>query len=140
MERYNLIVIGAGAGGLTVAVIAASLGARVVLLEKHRTGGDCLNYGCVPSKALLKAAKVAFHRAPDCGLTGTSPLPPQELKSVMDYVRGVQARIAPYDSAERLTELGVEVILGSGRLRSPHESAPTTEPSATTGGRDSPRC
>ena len=123
MERYNLIVIGAGAGGLTVAVIAASLGARVVLLEKHRTGGDCLNYGCVPSKALLKAAKVAYtiHRAPDYGLTGTSPLPPQELKSVMDYVRGVQARIAPHDSAERLTELGVEVILGSGQLRSPHE-------------------
>jgi pyruvate/2-oxoglutarate dehydrogenase complex dihydrolipoamide dehydrogenase (E3) component len=67
MERYNLIVIGAGAGGLTAAVIAASLSARVVLLEKHRTGGDCLNYGCVPSKALLKAAKVAYtiHRAPD---------------------------------------------------------------------------
>jgi tetratricopeptide (TPR) repeat protein len=60
MERYNLIVNGAGAGGLTVAVIAASLGARVLLLEKHRTGGDRLNYGCVPSKALLKAAGEGF--------------------------------------------------------------------------------
>ena len=83
MERYNLIIIGAGSGGLTVAVIAASLGARVVLLEKHRLGRDCINDGCVPSKALLKAAKVAYtiRMAPDYGLTGTSPLPPRTSKA-----------------------------------------------------------
>jgi len=57
MERYNVVVLGAGSGGLTVAAGAAMLGARVALLEKHRMGGDCLNYCCVPSKALLKAAK-----------------------------------------------------------------------------------
>jgi len=71
MERYNLVVIGAASGGLTVATIAAILGARVALLEKERMGGDCLNDGCVPSKALLKAAKVAYtvRTAADYGLT-----------------------------------------------------------------------
>jgi len=123
MEQYNLIVIGGGTGGLTVAAVAALLGARVVLLEKRRMGGDCLNYGCVPSKALLKAAKVAYtvRTASEYGLTGIPPVPPQELKSVMDYVRGVQARIAPHDSVERFTDLGVEVFLSGARLRSPHE-------------------
>jgi pyruvate/2-oxoglutarate dehydrogenase complex dihydrolipoamide dehydrogenase (E3) component len=123
MERYNLLVIGGGAGGLTVATIAAVLGARVALLEKERMGGDCLNYGCVPSKALLKAAKVAhaIRTAANHGLTEVPPLPPQDLKSVMDYVRAVQARIAPHDSVEHFTSLGVEVVQGSGRLRSPHE-------------------
>jgi pyruvate/2-oxoglutarate dehydrogenase complex dihydrolipoamide dehydrogenase (E3) component len=123
MERYNLIVIGAGSGGLTVAAVAAILGAKVALLEKDRMGGDCLNYGCVPSKALLKAAKVAhtIRTAADYGLTGVPSLPPQDLKRVMDYVRSVQARIAPHDSVERFHSLGVEVFLGGGRLRSPHE-------------------
>ena len=123
MERYNLIVIGGGAAGLTAAAVAALLGARVALLEKDRMGGDCLNYGCVPSKALLKAAKVAYtiRTASDYGLTGIPAPPPQELKSVMDYVRAAQTWIAPHDSVERFTTLGVEVFLGGGRLRSPHE-------------------
>lgn len=123
MERYNLIVIGGGSGGLTVAAIAALLGARVALLEKSRMGGDCLNYGCVPSKALLKAAKVAYtvRTAARYGLTAVPPLPPQGLKSIMDYVRAVQARIAPRDSVEHFSSLGVEVVRGRGRLRSPHE-------------------
>ena len=123
MERYNLVVIGGGAGGLTVAAIAAILGARVALLEKERMGGDCLNYGCVPSKALLKAAKVAhtISRAADYGLTAVPAPPHQDLKGVMDYVRSVQARIAIHDSVERFQSLGVEVFLGGGRLRSPHE-------------------
>jgi pyruvate/2-oxoglutarate dehydrogenase complex dihydrolipoamide dehydrogenase (E3) component len=122
MERYNLIVIGGGSGGLTVAAIAAILGARVALLEKGQMGGDCLNYGCVPSKALLKAAKVAYmiRTAADYGLTALPPLPPQELKSVMDYVRSAQSCLAPHDSVERFTSLGVEVIQGSGRVLSPH--------------------
>jgi pyruvate/2-oxoglutarate dehydrogenase complex dihydrolipoamide dehydrogenase (E3) component len=123
MERYNVIVIGGGAGGLTVAAIAAILGARVALVERARMGGDCLNYGCVPSKALLKAAKVAhtIRTAADYGLTGVPSLPPQELKSVMDYVRSVQARVAPHDSVERFQSLGVEVFLGRGRVRSAHD-------------------
>jgi pyruvate/2-oxoglutarate dehydrogenase complex dihydrolipoamide dehydrogenase (E3) component len=122
MERYNLIVIGGGSGGLTVAVIAAIPGARVALLEKGQMGGDCLNYGCVPSKALLKAAKVAYmiRTAAAYGLTALPPLPPQDLKSVMDYVRSAQLSIAPHDSVERFTSLGVEVIEGSGRVLSPH--------------------
>lgn len=123
MERYNLIVIGAGSGGLTVAAGGAVLGARVALLEKHRMGGDCLNYGCVPSKALLKAARVAHtvRTAPTYGLRGAGPLPAQDLKAVMDYVRAARARVAPHDSVERFTGLGVEVHLTAGRLRSPHE-------------------
>jgi pyruvate/2-oxoglutarate dehydrogenase complex dihydrolipoamide dehydrogenase (E3) component len=123
MKRYNMIVIGAGAGGLTAAAIAAHLGAKVALLEKHRMGGECLNYGCVPSKAFLKAAKVVhvIRRAADYGLVGIDQPPPQDLKQVMGYVRAVQARIAPHDSVERFTGLGVEVFLNSGRLRSPHE-------------------
>jgi pyruvate/2-oxoglutarate dehydrogenase complex dihydrolipoamide dehydrogenase (E3) component len=123
MERYNLVVIGAGSGGLTVAAIAAILGARVALLEKKRLGGDCLNDGCVPSKALLKAAKVAYtvRTAADYGLTGISPLPQQDVKRVMDYVRSVQACIAPHDSVEHFQSLGVDVFLAGGRLRSPHE-------------------
>jgi pyruvate/2-oxoglutarate dehydrogenase complex dihydrolipoamide dehydrogenase (E3) component len=123
MERYNLVVIGGGSGGLTVAAIGAILGARVALVEKERMGGDCLNYGCVPSKALLKAAKVAYaiRTAADYGLTAVPSLPPQDLKQVMDYVRSVQGRIAPHDSVERFNRLGVDVLLGGARLHSPHE-------------------
>jgi pyruvate/2-oxoglutarate dehydrogenase complex dihydrolipoamide dehydrogenase (E3) component len=123
MERYNLIVLGAGSGGLTVAGGAALLGARVALLEKHRMGGDCLNYGCVPSKALLRAARVAqtVRTAGRYGIRGLAPFPAQDLKSVMDYVRSVRARVAPHDSVERFTAFGVEVHLTAGRLQSPHE-------------------
>jgi pyruvate/2-oxoglutarate dehydrogenase complex dihydrolipoamide dehydrogenase (E3) component len=123
MERYNLVVIGGGSAGLTVAAIAAILGARVALVEKERMGGDCLNYGCVPSKALLKVAKVAYtiRTAADYGLTRVPSLPPQDLKHVMDYVRSVQAEIAPHDSVERFNLLGVDVFLGGGRLLSSHE-------------------
>lgn len=123
MERYNLIVIGAGSGGLVVAAGAAGLGARAALIEKHKMGGDCLNYGCVPSKALLKAAKVAqtVRTASRFAVDGLPPLPPQRLDGVMAYVRACQTHIAPHDSVERFTGLGVEVILGSGALRSAHE-------------------
>jgi pyruvate/2-oxoglutarate dehydrogenase complex dihydrolipoamide dehydrogenase (E3) component len=123
MERYNLIVLGAGSGGLTVAGGAALLGARVALLEKHRMGGDCLNYGCVPSKALLRAARVAqtVRTAGSYGIRVLAPVPAQDLKSVMDYVRSARARVAPHDSVERFTAFGVEVHLTAGRLQSPHE-------------------
>lgn len=106
MERYNVVVIGAGSGGLVVAAGAAGLGAKAALIEKHRMGGDCLNTGCVPSKALLHAAK---ERMP--------------FAAAMEHVRAVQGRIAPHDSVERFTGLGVDVHLGAARLRSAHEVA-----------------
>ncbi|MGA7989854.1 MAG: FAD-dependent oxidoreductase [Thermoanaerobaculia bacterium] len=136
MERYNLVVIGGGSGGLVVAAGGAGLGARVALAEKHvlpfaperrapvqGMGGDCLQYGCVPSKALLAAAK-AVHAARGAGrfgIRGVSDPGPQDLAAVMDYVGRVQATIAPNDSVERFASLGVDVLLGAGRLRSAHE-------------------
>lgn len=124
MERYNIIVIGAGSGGLVVAAGAAGLGARVALIEKHKMGGDCLNYGCVPSKAFLKTSKVAHgvRTAARFAInTGLDELPRQDIKAAMDYVRSTQAHIAPHDSVERFTGLGVEVKPGAGKLRSAHE-------------------
>jgi pyruvate/2-oxoglutarate dehydrogenase complex dihydrolipoamide dehydrogenase (E3) component len=123
MQRYNLIVLGAGSGGLTVAAGGALVGARVALVEKHRMGGDCLNYGCVPSKALLRAAKVAqtIRTAEKYGIRGVAPLAAQDLGAVMDYVRRARAHVAPHDSVERFTALGVEVHLTAGRLQSAHE-------------------
>ena len=123
MDRYNIIVIGAGAAGLTVAGGAALVGARVALLERGAMGGECLNDGCVPSKALLHVAKIAHtvRTASHHGLTGVTPLPSQDLSSVRAYVQAVQARIAPHDSAERFAAMGVEVIRSHARLRSAHE-------------------
>ena len=128
MERYNLIVLGAGSGGLTVAAGAAMLGAKVALLERARMGGDCLNYGCVPSKALLRVARIAHtvRTAGDHGITGVAPLPRQDLGAVMKQVRAAQARIAPHDSVERFRGLGVDVFQEGGTLRSPHEVELTT--------------
>lgn len=136
MERYNLVVIGGGSGGLVVAAGGAGLGARVALAEKHvlsyaqaggapvrGMGGDCLQYGCVPSKALLAAAKAvhAARTAARFGVRGVSDPGPQDLAAVMDRVRSAQAEIAPNDSVERFTGLGVDVLLGAGRLKSAHE-------------------
>jgi pyruvate/2-oxoglutarate dehydrogenase complex dihydrolipoamide dehydrogenase (E3) component len=123
MERYNLIVLGAGSGGLTVAAGGAAVGARVALLEKHRMGGDCLNYGCVPSKAFLRAAKVAraLRTASTYGISAGTTATMHDLKPVMEYVRAARATIAPHDSAERFTGLGIDVHLCAGRLKSAHE-------------------
>lgn len=136
MDRYNLVVIGAGSGGLVVAAGGVGLGARVALAEKHvlsftpegrapvrAMGGDCLQYGCVPSKALLRVAKAA-HAVREAGrftIRGVSDPGPQDIKAVMDYVRHAQAEISPADSVERFTGLGVDVMLGAGRLKSAHE-------------------
>lgn len=122
MERYNVIVIGAGSGGLVVAAGAAGLGARVALVEKGPMGGDCLNAGCVPSKALLAAAR-ARRGSREARRFGLDPIVPgpQEFLPVREYVRSVQARIAPNDSIQRFEGLGVEVLVGAGRLRSAHE-------------------
>ncbi|MCC6128877.1 MAG: FAD-dependent oxidoreductase [Acidobacteria bacterium] len=123
MQKYNLVVIGGGSGGLVVAAGGAGLGARVALAEKHKMGGDCLNYGCVPSKSLLRAAR-AVHQvraASRFGIQNTTDPGPQDFLPVRDYIRASQAHIAPHDSVERFSGLGVEVFQAAARLVSPHE-------------------
>lgn len=115
----NLLVIGAGAGGLVSAYIAATVKAKVTLIEKHNMGGDCLNTGCVPSKALLKSGKVLslIKRADEFGIkTARCEF---EFSQLMQRVQNVIAAVAPHDSVERYTKLGVEVISGEARLLSP---------------------
>ncbi len=115
----NLIVIGAGAAGLVSAYIAAAVKAKVTLIEAHKMGGDCLNYGCVPSKALIKAAKLAqqIQHSADYGIT-TNP-PKIHFRQVMQRVQAVIRAIEPHDSIERYTSLGVEVIQGYAKLIDP---------------------
>lgn len=115
----NLIVIGGGAGGLVSAYIAAAVKAKVTLVEAHKMGGDCLNYGCVPSKALIKSAKLAhqMRHGSRYGLPDT-PVNP-DFKAVMQRVHQVIADIAPHDSVERYTGLGVEVLQGYATLVNP---------------------
>src|SRR5687767_10428349 len=115
----NLVVIGAGSAGLVSAYIAAAVRAKVTLIEKHQMGGDCLNTGCVPSKALIKTARVIaqMKNAAEWGLK----TPPVEFDfaQVMERVQRVIRAIEPHDSAERYTGLGVEVIQGTARITSP---------------------
>jgi pyruvate/2-oxoglutarate dehydrogenase complex dihydrolipoamide dehydrogenase (E3) component len=115
----NLIVIGGGAAGLVTSYIAAAVKAKVTLIEAHKMGGDCLNYGCVPSKALIKSAKVAtqMRHAEDYGLSATEPQ--FSFRQVMARVHAVIAAVAPHDSVERYTELGVEVLQGHARIVDP---------------------
>ena len=118
MERFNLIVIGGGSAGLMAAAGAAGLGARVALVERGIMGGDCLNYGCVPSKALLRVAKAAAQARR--GGHGLGPLQPDiQWPRVAARVQAVIDAIAPHDSTERFQALGVEVVRGSGRLAGP---------------------
>jgi pyruvate/2-oxoglutarate dehydrogenase complex dihydrolipoamide dehydrogenase (E3) component len=114
--RPDLCVIGAGSGGLSVAAAAAQLGASVVLVEKHKMGGDCLNYGCVPSKALIAAGRRAQLMRSSAPF-GIAPVSPHvDPGAVHDHVHGVIAAIAPNDSEERFTGLGVKVIRASGHF------------------------
>ena len=115
----NLIVIGGGAGGLVSAYIAAAVKAKVTLIEAHKMGGDCLNYGCVPSKALIKSAKLAhqMRHASNYGLSDSAPS--FSFKAVMQRVHDVIKAIEPHDSIERYIGLGVEVLQGYGRLVNP---------------------
>ncbi|MFT4835670.1 MAG: pyruvate/2-oxoglutarate dehydrogenase complex dihydrolipoamide dehydrogenase (E3) component [Psychromonas sp.] len=115
----NLIVIGGGAAGLVSSYIAAVVKAKVTLIEAHKMGGDCLNYGCVPSKALIKSAKVAkqMSTASHYGLQSVTPT--FSFRNVMDRVHKVIAAIEPHDSVERYTKLGVEVLQGYGKLIDP---------------------
>ena len=112
----DICIIGAGSGGLTVAAAAASFGVSVVLIEKGKMGGDCLNYGCVPSKALLAAGKQA--QVMRSGVKfGVAAVEPQvNFKAVMAHVKSVIASIAPNDSVERFTALGVRVIQAEGKF------------------------
>jgi len=117
---YNLIVIGGGTGGLVSAYIAAAMKAKVALIERHAMGGDCLNTGCVPSKALLCSAKMLSYaaRAKDFGFKKTAVN--FEFAEVMERVQAVIRAIAPHDSIERYTALGVECITGDARITGPH--------------------
>ena len=120
--KADLCILGAGSGGLSVAAGAAQMGARVVLIEGHKMGGDCLNYGCVPSKALLAAAKTA--QAMRSAALGVAPVEPQiDYAAAKDHVAATIAAIAPHDSVERFTGLGVQVIQGWARFVSPSEVA-----------------
>jgi pyruvate/2-oxoglutarate dehydrogenase complex dihydrolipoamide dehydrogenase (E3) component/uncharacterized membrane protein YdjX (TVP38/TMEM64 family) len=115
----NLVVIGAGAAGLVSAYIAAAVKARVTLVEQHAMGGDCLNYGCVPSKALIRSAKLAhqMRHADRFGLRAGEPI--LSFREVMARVRAVIRTIEPHDSPERYRALGAEVLLGHARLIDP---------------------
>ncbi|MBD9361396.1 FAD-dependent oxidoreductase [Methylomonas fluvii] len=115
----NLIVIGAGAGGLVSAYIAAAVKAKVTLIEKHKMGGDCLNTGCVPSKALIRSARLLSHikRAKEFGIAKAEA--EFDFAEVMERVQQVIKTVAPHDSVERYTALGVDVIEGSARIVSP---------------------
>ncbi len=115
----NLVVIGAGAGGLVTAYIAAAVKAKVTLIEGHRMGGDCLNFGCIPSKALIRSARMArqLKKAHELGVADAAGR--VDFAAVMRRVHRVIADIEPHDSVERYTGLGVEVLQGHARLISP---------------------
>jgi pyruvate/2-oxoglutarate dehydrogenase complex dihydrolipoamide dehydrogenase (E3) component/uncharacterized membrane protein YdjX (TVP38/TMEM64 family) len=115
----NLIVIGAGAGGLVTAYIAATVRAKVTLIEAHKMGGDCLNTGCIPSKALIRSARLA-HEIRTAGDYGLEPHEPRfSFKAVMERVHSIIKIIEPADSVERYTGLGVDVRLGYARIIDP---------------------
>jgi pyruvate/2-oxoglutarate dehydrogenase complex dihydrolipoamide dehydrogenase (E3) component/uncharacterized membrane protein YdjX (TVP38/TMEM64 family) len=115
----NLVVIGAGAGGLLTAYIAAAVKAKVTLIEGHKMGGDCLNFGCVPSKALIRSAKLAkqIQKAGEFGIAHASGQ--VDFAAVMQRIQRVVAEIAPHDSVARYTGLGVEVLTCHARITSP---------------------
>lgn len=119
-DRYNLVVIGAGTAGLVTAVIAAAVGAKVALIEKHLMGGDCLNVGCVPSKGIIRAARAwaDVKRADEFGVH----IPPgvkYDFAAAMARMRKLRARISHNDSAHRYKSLGVDVYVGDARFSGP---------------------
>jgi len=115
--RYNIVVIGAGTAGLITAVIAASLGAKVALIERHLMGGDCLNVGCVPSKGMIRAARAwaDVRQAAEFGLHIPAGVK-YDFGAAMARMRRLRARISHNDSAHRYTKLGVDVFIGNGRF------------------------
>ena len=119
--RYNLVVVGAGTAGLVSAAVAAGLGAKVALVERHLMGGDCLNVGCVPSKAIVRAARAwsSTSRGNEFGLTLTSD-PNRDFGEVMRRMRRLRAQLSGVDSARRFTDLGVDVFIGNGQFTAPN--------------------
>jgi len=116
--RYNLVVIGSGTAGLTVAAGCATIGGRVALIERHLTGGDCLVMGCVPSKGIISAARAAAmvtRKAAGYGVR-VPPGSTVDFPAVMERMRRLRAKISPADSVQHLTEIGVDVFLGQGRF------------------------
>lgn len=119
-SRYHLVVIGAGTAGLVTAAAAAGLGARVALVEHHLMGGDCLNFGCVPSKTLIRSSRAAAALREAAGLGVRIPEGTDvDFAAVMERVRKVRARIGEHDSVERFQRLGVDVFLGQARFSAP---------------------
>lgn len=116
--KYDLVVIGAGSAGLVTAAGAAGLGARVALIEARRLGGDCLNHGCVPSKAILRSARslAEARDAASLGLKIDGEHVEADFPQVMARMRSLRARLATHDSAERFRGLGIDVFLGRGRF------------------------
>lgn len=117
---YNVIVIGAGSGGLVSSYIAAAIKAKVLLIERHKMGGDCLNTGCVPSKALIRSAKMLAYakRAEEFGFKSSTI--DYDFATVMERVQRVISTVEPHDSVERYTSLGVECLKGDARITGPH--------------------
>ena len=115
----NVVVIGAGSAGLVTAYIAAAVKAKVTLIEKHKMGGDCLNTGCVPSKALIRTAKLLSHvqRSKEFGIHSAKA--EFDFAEVMERVQGVVKQVEPHDSVERYTKLGVECLQGTAKITSP---------------------
>ena len=118
--KTDICVIGAGSGGLSVAAGASQMGADTVLIERDKMGGDCLNYGCVPSKALIAAGHTAHIMQHSDRFGIESVTPAVDYAKVRDHVRGVIAAIKPNDSVERFTGLGVNVVLGAARFTGPN--------------------
>ena len=118
---YNLVVLGAGAAGLVTSYIGATVKAKVALIEKHKMGGDCLNYGCVPSKAIIATAKKVHltKKASEYGLKKVEI--DFDFKDIMARVSGIIKKIEPNDSIERYSSMGVDCITGSGKILSPFE-------------------
>src|SRR5690349_9769920 len=115
--KPDICVIGAGAAGLSVAAAAAAFGVPVVLVERGKMGGDCLNYGCVPSKSLLAAARHAAALSQAAAFGVSHGAPTIDFARVREHVRGVIAAIAPNDSRERFAGLGVRVIAGAAQFK-----------------------
>src|SRR5210317_1040729 len=114
-SRYNLVVIGAGTAGLVSAAGAAGLGAKVALIERHLMGGDCLNVGCVPSKAIIRSSRMAaeMRESARYGMN-TPPENAVDFPAVMERMRRIRAGISRHDSVARFRDLGVDMFLGEG--------------------------